>query len=467
MALWDGRFSAGPTQDMVAFGECLDVDMQMWREDLTGSRAHVEVLLDAGLIDQNDRDRIVEGLALVENELAEGTYAPGPELEDVHMAVEARLIHHIGEAIGGKLHTARSRNDQVATDVRLWLRTRLQHLERVLIDLVSALVQRAEDDGQVLMPGFTHLQRGQPILLGHHLLAHAWSFRRDAGRVRDALGRLDACPLGAGALAGTPHPIDRHLSARLLAFSGPVENAMDAVAARDHELEALSACAIAMTHLSRLAEEVVIWSTAEFSFVRVGEGYATGSSIMPQKRNPDAAELIRGKSGRVIGSLMACLTLVKGLPMAYNRDLQEDRSALFDALATTLASTQIASGMVRTLTFDKDRYEGALEGDFLLATELADHLATRGVPFREAHHVVGRLVAHLEASGDDFSACDLPMLRSFHEAFDEGALRALNPRYAAERRVSYGGTSSREIERQIQGLRRWASEQRLSTGESA
>jgi argininosuccinate lyase len=465
VALWDGRFSAGPAQDMVAFGECLDVDMQMWREDLTGSRAHVEVLLDAGLIDTEGRDRILEGLRLVEAELAEGSYVPGPELEDVHMAVEARLIHHIGEAIGGKLHTARSRNDQVATDVRLWLRARLEHLESALVGLVSALSGRAESDGQVLMPGFTHLQRGQPILLGHHLLAHAWSFQRDAGRVRDALRRLDACPLGAGALAGTPHPIDRHLSARLLGFSGPVENAMDAVAARDHELEALSACAIAMTHLSRLSEEVVLWSTAEFSFARVGEGYATGSSIMPQKRNPDAAELIRGKSGRVIGSLMACFTLVKGLPMAYNRDLQEDRAALFDAVATTLASVQIATGMVKTLAFNKDRYEEALEGDFLLATELADHLATRGVPFRQAHHVVGRLVADLEARGENFSAVDLPMLRTFHEAFGEDALEALNPRHAAERRVSYGGTSSSEIARQVQGLQRWASEHNLSTGE--
>ena len=256
MALWDGRFSAGPAQDMVAFGACLDVDMQMWREDLAGSRAHVEVLLDAGLIDQDDRDRILEA---GHGRGARGRLVqPGSGTRRRPQAVESRLIHHIGEAIGGKLHTARSRNDQVATDVRLWLRTRLEHLEGALVGLVEALTHRAEVDGQTLMPGFTHLQRGQPILLGHHLLAHAWSFQRDAGRVQDALRRLDACPLGAGALAGTPLPIDRHLSARLLGFSGPVENAMDAVAARDHELEALSACAIATTHLSRLAEEVVL-----------------------------------------------------------------------------------------------------------------------------------------------------------------------------------------------------------------
>ncbi|MFT4622969.1 MAG: argininosuccinate lyase [Myxococcota bacterium] len=457
MALWDGRFSTGPAADMVAFGACLDVDMRMWREDIAGSKAHVAVLRDAGLIDDAERDALLGGLDTVAEELESGAFVPTAEHEDIHMAVESRLTEIVG-SVGAKLHTARSRNDQVATDVRLWMRTRLHAVHAELLDLVAALVERVETDGAVLMPGFTHLQRGQPILLGHHLLAHAWAITRDVERTEDALGRLDACPLGAGAMAGTPHPIDRAVAARALGFRRPVPNAMDAVAARDHQLEALSVCAIAMSNLSRIAEELVLWSTSEFAFVRMGDAYATGSSIMPQKRNPDAAELVRGKAGRVIGALQALHVTVKGLPLAYNRDLQEDRYALFDGLETTSASARITAGMFRTLTFAQDRYETELSGDFLLATELADFLATRGVPFRDAHHVAGRVVGHLEARGEDFGDLDLPTLQTFHPRFDAEAIAWLDPRAATERRASLGGTAPSQIAAQVADLTAWLAE---------
>jgi argininosuccinate lyase len=454
MALWDGRFSQGPAEDMIRFSECLDVDLRMWRQDIAGSRAHAAMLAEVGVLSEEDVAAILAGLDEVEAELASGAYRPGPEREDIHMAVEARLIERIGP-VGARLHTARSRNDQVATDLRLWMRDALTELQEAQRDLVAALLERVDADGDVLMPGFTHLQRGQPILLGHHLLAHAWMVQRDAERLGDALRRLDRCPLGAGAMAGTPHAIDRHRTAALLGFSAPVDNAMDAVSARDHLCEAAAACAIAMSHLSRQAEELVLWSSQEFAFVRLGDGYATGSSIMPQKRNPDAAELVRGKAGRVFGDLQALLTMVKGLPLAYNRDLQEDRAALFDAIDTTLACARITAGVWRTLSVARDRYEGELQGDFLLATELADHLVRRGVPFREAHHVVGRIVGWCEAQGVDFTALDLDRLRSFHPDFGEDAPEWLDPRGAAERRTSFGGTASAEVRRQVETLRGW------------
>jgi argininosuccinate lyase len=453
MALWDGRFSGGPGADMVAFSECLEVDSRMWREDIEGSKAHARMLSEVGLLTADEFARLDAGLDQVASELESGAYVLRPEHEDIHMAVETRLIALTGP-VGAKLHTARSRNDQVATDVRLWMRSRLTVLAQAQQSLVSALVDRAEADGRTVMPGYTHLQRGQPIFLAHHLLAHAWAVSRDRERVLDALKRLDACPLGAGAMAGTPHPIDRHRTAALLGFSRPVQNAMDAVAARDHQLEAASVCAIAAVHLSRMAEELVLWSTSEFRFVRMGDAYATGSSIMPQKRNPDAAELVRGKSGRVIGAATALLTMYKGLPMAYNRDLQEDRQQLFDAIEQTTACTAITAGMFQTLTFDADRFEEELSGDFLLATEIADYLAARGVPFRDAHHVSGQVVGWCEQQGGDFSILDTPTLQGFHPLLGEEALALLSdPRGAAERRTSFGGTAWFEAQRQMAALR--------------
>ena len=449
MALWDGRFEGGPAEQMQRFSESLGVDLMMFEQDIDGSIAHSTMLAEVGLLTASERDAIHAGLEQVRGELRRGAYRPGIELEDVHMAVESRLTEIT--AAGGKLHTARSRNDQVATDVRLWMKGAMAQLDAALGELVQALCHRVRADGKTLIPGFTHLQRGQPIWLGHHLLAYAWMVHRDRQRLADCLRRVDLSPLGAGAMAGTPHPIDRVRSAELLGFSGVVQNAMDAVASRDHQQELAAVCAIAMTHLSRMAEELVLWSTPEFGLVRMGEGYATGSSIMPQKRNPDAAELVRGKTGRVYGSLNALLTMVKGLPLAYNRDLQEDREALFDAVGTTTACARITAGMWATLTVN-DVYASRLQGDFLLATELADYLAAKGVPFRDAHHVSGSLVKWCEDQGGDFGLVTLEVLQQHHAAFEADAMDWLEPTAAAERRTSLGGTAWVEIERQLELL---------------
>ncbi len=452
MALWSGRFEGGPAAAFQRFSESLGVDLMMFEEDVAGSMAHATMLGEVGLLSETEVKTLIDGLAQVRSELREGTYTPGIELEDVHMAVESRLIDIVGP-VGGKLHTARSRNDQVATDVRLWMLSNLRILDEALAGLIDALCTRIEQDGRTLIPGFTHLQRGQPIWLGHHLLAYCWMLHRDRSRVRDCMTRMDLSPLGAGAMAGTPHPIDRKRSAELMGFAGVVENAMDAVAARDHLQEAASLCAICVTHLSRMAEELVLWSTPEFKIVRMGEAYATGSSIMPQKRNPDAAELVRGKAGRVYGDLQALLTMVKGLPLAYNRDLQEDRHSLFDAMGTTIACVEMMQGMWSTLSVYTERYTEVLKGDFLLATELADYLAAKGVPFRDAHHVSGSLVKWCEDRGGNFSLLTLEVLQEHHSAFEADAFDWLELEAAVERRVSHGGTAWSEVVRQVALLR--------------
>ncbi len=452
MPLWDGRFEGGPDREMQLFSESLGVDLRLFEEDIAGSLAHCTMLGEVGLITEQEARALRGGLLKVREELRRGTFQPDVALEDVHMAVESRLTEIVGD-VGGKLHTARSRNDQVATDVRLWLTPRLAGLDEQLGRLLSVLLDRVEADGRTLMPGFTHLQHGQPIWLGHHLLAYAWMLSRDRERLAGAAARVDRCPLGAGAMAGTPHPIDRERTAELLGFSGPVQNAMDAVAARDHLQEVVSTCAICMTHLSRMAEELVLWSSPSFGLVRIDDAFTTGSSIMPQKRNPDAAELVRGKAGRVYGDLMALLTMVKGLPLAYNRDLQEDKEPLLSAVLTTRACVSIMGSMWKSLAVKRERYADELSHDFLLATELADYLVGKGVPFRDAHHVAGRLVKWCEERDADFSALTLDVLSAHHRAFGEDALDWLDPEAAAERRASLGGTAWAEVERQVELLR--------------
>ena len=448
MALWDGRFAGSPALLMQRYGESMSTDMMMWRQDLAGSRAHARMLCEVGILSDAELDAILGGLDKIAAEFEAG-WVPGIELEDIHMAVETRLHELIG-APAGKLHTARSRNDQVATDVRLWLRDKLDELIDAVGALVEVLVDRAEADGRVLVPGTTHLQRAQPIWLAHQILAHAWALSRDRERLIDCRRRTNRSPLGSAAMAGTPHPIDRRRTAELLGFDGIVENAMDGVSARDHLIEATAACAIASAHLSRMAEELVIWSTPEFNRIRLSDQWSTGSSIMPQKRNPDAPELVRGRTGRAYGGLFALLTLVKSLPMAYNRDLQEDRPALFSALESTLDSVRVMAGCWEALVVTA---KVPLEGDFLLATELADYLASKGVPFREAHHVTGRLVKLCEERGHDLRGLTLDDLQAGHETFSEDVFGWLQPEAAAERRVSLGGTAWSEVTRQVGLLR--------------
>lgn len=443
-ALWGGRFEGSPSQLMQEYGESLTVDLQMWAEDIEGSKAHAQMLSEVGLMTDAERTQIVDGLNQVARLLQDG-WRPGIDQEDIHMAVEGKLHELIGP-VAGKLHTARSRNDQVATDVRLWMRKHLALLKYAVGKLVKVLAVKAQQDGKVLVPGYTHLQRGQPIWFAHQLLAHAWSFSRDWERFQDAEKRVNRSPLGAAAMAGTPHPIDRLRTAELLNFNGVMENAMDAVSARDHMQEMVSHCAILASHLSRLSAELILWSSKEFSRVRLSDDFSTGSSIMPQKRNPDAAELIRGKTARVYGSLHHLMTLTKGLPMAYNRDLQEDRHALFDAVNTTIASVRVMTGCIESMTV----LPGPdLQGDLSLATELADYLAGKGLPFREAHHVVGRIVRWCEENNRGLHEISLAQFQTFHALFDRDIAGWLVPERAAERRVSRGGTAWREVERQV------------------
>jgi argininosuccinate lyase len=433
---------------MQTFSESLSTDLFMWEEDVLGSVAHATMLAEVGLLTEEESSCIISGLEQVSKSLKEG-WRPEDADEDIHMAIERRLTDLIGP-VAGKLHTARSRNDQVSTDVRLWMRARIDLLSSELTQLLEALINCAETQGRVLVPGYTHLQRAQPIWFGHQLMAHAWGFLRDIGRFKDARRRVNLSPLGAAAMAGTPHPINRERTAELLHFDGVMENAMDAVSARDHVMEVTGSCAILAVNLSRLAAELVLWSSTEFSRVRLSDEWSTGSSIMPQKRNPDAPELIRGKTGHVIGNMVALLTLVKGLPMAYNRDLQEDRPALFDAVHTTLACVRVMTGCIKTIHVN----EGVdLEGDFSLATELADYLTTQDVSFRDAHEAVGRLVGRCEERGHNLSGLSLEDLRWAHEAFKAEALDWLHPEHAVERRQSRGGTAWSEIMRQVSLLR--------------
>lgn len=447
-----GRFSVPTDPEMDRFSTSIEIDLEMAQDDIRGSRAHAIMLGEAGLITPTEAESLVGGLDQIARELATGDFSPTAEHEDIHMAVEARLGELLGD-LAGKLHTARSRNDQVATDVRLWLLRELNRLDDSLSDLIRTLLERVRADGRTLMPGYTHLQRGQPILLGHHLLGHAWPLWRDRQRLADARRRVDASPLGACALAGTGLPIDRHRTAEILGFAGLVENALDAVASRDHAQEVAAVCAIAMTHFSRMAAELVLWSSAEFHFVVIDQAYATGSSIMPQKRNPDSAELVRGKAARVYGDLITLLTLAKGLPLAYNRDLQEDRRPLFDAVETTTSSATILAGVWRTLVVDGGRFESELVGDDSLATDLADAMVGIGVPFRQAHERVGALLQTLESEGRRMDTIDMTDLQD-HAIDIPGELFTglLDPEQAVGRKTSRGGTSWTEIERQVQLL---------------
>jgi argininosuccinate lyase len=447
---WAGRFTDVTNPLVDTYTSSLTADRRIALEDVRGSIAHARMLGQRGLIPPGDAEEILSGLLQIREEIEQGRFEFNERLEDVHMNVEARLAQIIGPA-AGRLHTARSRNDQVATDLRLWLKEAVAETIAALHDLQISLVELAAANRRVVMPGYTHLQRAQPVLLAHHLLAYFEMFERDIGRFADCYARTDVMPLGSGALAGVPYQIDREMVARELEFAAISANSIDAVSDRDFVLEYLAAASIAMMHVSRLAEEIVLWSTTEFGFVDLPDAFATGSSIMPQKKNPDVAELARGRTGKVYGALMAVLTTMKGLPLAYNRDLQEDKEPLFTAHDTLNATLSILAEMVGNLRF-KPLSTRRASGGFLLATDIADYLTWKGMPFREAHKLVGQLVAYCEAERKDPSRLSLEEYRRFSDLFDEEILQ-LSVRASLRARDVPGGTAPRRVAQAIRRAR--------------
>ncbi len=442
---WGGRFAGGPSVIMQDINASIGFDRKLWRQDIRGSRAHAAMLCKIGLLSGDDKAAIELGLDQIAAEIEAGRFAFDAALEDIHMNIEARLTDRIGEA-GKRLHTARSRNDQVATDFRLWVRDAIDGLSAQLADVMLALAQRAADHAADPMPGFTHLQTAQPVTLGHHLLAYVEMLDRDRGRLADCRRRLNACPLGSAALAGTSFPIDRHMTAAALGFDRPTANSLDAVSDRDFALEFLSAAAIGAMHLSRLAEEIVIWCSAPYRFVRLSDAFTTGSSIMPQKRNPDAAELVRAKTGRVTGALVALLTVMKGLPLAYAKDMQEDKEPAFDAAEAWALSLAATAGMVRDMTPDTARMREFAGSGFATATDLADWLVrVLRLPFRSAHHVTGRLVAMAEAKGVDLADLSLDEMRSVEAGITADVFSVLTVEASVASRTSYGGTAPANV----------------------
>jgi argininosuccinate lyase len=447
--LWGGGFKEEMNALAFAFSKSLDIDVRLYKEDIRGSLAHVEMLGAQRIIPLADAHKIIGALRSIEKELDAGTFPFDSGQEDIHLAIEQRLHEKIG-AVAGKLHTARSRNDQSATDVRLWLRQTIAAFQTSISELQRALVEKADAHFGAIMPGYTHLQRAQPILLSHHLLAYCDMLERDKSRYADCGDRANYSPLGAAALAGTPHNINRRQTAKTLGFAGIQENSIDAVSDRDALIEFVSACAITQMHLSRLAEEFVIWSSQEFRFIRIGDAFTTGSSIMPQKKNPDMAELVRGKTGRVYGALMNLLTTMKGLPLAYNRDMQEDKFPLFDAADTTADCLKIFTAMIRATTFNLDRLRAAVYHDFSTATELADYLVTKAVPFREAHEITAKVVAYCVDEQKLLADLDLKTLQRFSTAFAKDVYDFLNPEKSPPRKKSEGSTAPREVKKQLQ-----------------
>lgn len=446
--LWGGRFEQSASAWVDEFGASIGFDAQLVLEDLEGSIAHVTMLGEQGILSPEEVGQLTAGLNSLKEKAASGQLTFNVFHEDIHMNLEALLHEEIGP-VAGKMHTARSRNDQVATDMHLYLKRRVTEVIDGITSLQHALHQHATEHVETIMPGYTHLQRAQPISLAHHLLAYFWMLERDKERFTDSLKRIDWSPLGAGALAGTTFPIDRARSAELLGFAKAYPNSLDAVSDRDFILEFLSNASMLMMHLSRFCEELILWASEEYRFITVSDTFSTGSSMMPQKKNPDMAELVRGKSGRVIGNLMGLLTLMKGLPLAYNKDLQEDKEGMFDTVKTLQGSLSIMAGMVEELTFHPDAMQQATEQDFSNATELADYLTTKGMPFREAHEVTGKLVNHCVKERLYLRELPLATFQSYSVLFEEDVYIALAPVTAVKRRNSYGGTGFDAVRHQL------------------
>jgi argininosuccinate lyase len=449
--MWGGLFATGPAEIMEEINASIDFDKALAPQDVAGSLAHVAMLAETGIVEQADAEAIARGLAQVKGEIEAGEFRFSRALEDIHMNVESRLAELIGAA-AGRLHTARSRNDQVATDFKLWVRDTLDALDAQIGELQKALAERALECADMVMPGFTHLQSAQPVTFGHHLMAYVEMCARDRSRFRDARARLNECPLGAAALAGTSFPIDRFATAQALGFDRPTANSLDSVADRDFVLEALAAASICAVHLSRFAEEIVLWTTPQFGFVRLSDAFSTGSSIMPQKRNPDAAELVRGKTGRVTGSLVGLLTVMKGLPLAYSKDMQEDKEGAMDGLRTLSLCLAAMTGMVRDLTPDAARMKAAAGAGYATATDLADWLVrTLKIPFREAHHITGRIVGLASARGVALEALSLAEMQGVEPRITADAFAVLGVENSVRSRTSYGGAAPDNVRAQAEG----------------
>ncbi|WP_127754669.1 argininosuccinate lyase [Devosia sp. 1566] len=439
--MWGGRFASGPDAIMEEINASIGFDQRLFPQDIAGSIAHARMLAATGILTQADADSITAGLTEVLGEIENGTFTFSRSLEDIHMNVESRLREKIGDA-AGRLHTARSRNDQVATDFRLYVRDTIDTLLVQIRGLQLALVTKAEDEAETIMPGFTHLQNAQPVTFGHHLLAYVEMLGRDAGRLQDARKRLNENPLGSAALAGTPYPIDRDMTAQALGFDRPTANSLDAVSDRDFILETLAAAAICAMHLSRFAEELVIWSSAQFGFIKLSDKWTTGSSIMPQKRNPDAAELVRAKVGRIIGALSSLLVVMKGLPLAYSKDMQEDKEVAFDALDALSLSLAAMTGMVGDLTANRERMHASASAGFSTATDVADWLVRQAnIPFRDAHHITGQIVALAEAKGCGLEGLTIEDFKSVDERLDSRIHKVVTVEASVAARSSYGGTA--------------------------
>jgi argininosuccinate lyase len=450
--LWGGRFSSGTAPSVEAFTASIDVDARLYRHDIRGSIAHAKMLGRQRIIPAADARRIVRGLQAVEREIDSGQFAFSQADEDIHMNIERRLTELIGAA-GGKLHTARSRNDQVALDMRLYLRDEVSNVIAALKELQRQLALAAKANLDVIMPGYTHLQRAQPVLLAHHLLAYVDMLERDRERFADCSGRMNVLPLGSGALAGTTFPIDRAYVARLLGFARVSKNSIDAVSDRDFLLEFLAAASILFVHLSRLAEELVLWSSQEFGFIELPDGYCTGSSMMPQKKNPDVPELIRGKTGRVFGHLHALLTIMKGLPLAYNRDLQEDKIPLFDTVDTVEASLKIMGEVIGGMKVRRERMLAAVKDGYMNATDLADYLVERGLAFRAAHEIAGKVVQYGVARGKRIEELSLVELQRFSNKFGKNVYRYISAEAVVGRRRALGGTAKQNVARRLKELK--------------
>ena len=452
--MWGGRFAEGPDAIMQAINASIGFDKRLYAQDIAGSRAHAAMLAATGILTDSDAKAIGEGLLTVLSEIESGQFQFRVELEDIHLNVESRLTELVGEA-GKRLHTGRSRNDQVAVDFRLWVRDQCDAAIAGLTALMQAFVAQAEAGADWVMPGFTHLQTAQPVTWGHHMLAYVEMFARDRSRFQDARARMNECPLGAAALAGTGFPIDRMMTAKALGFDRPTANSLDSVSDRDFALEFLAASSICAMHLSRFAEELVIWSSAQFRFVRLSDKWTTGSSIMPQKKNPDAAELLRAKLGRVLGATVALFTIMKGLPLTYSKDMQEDKEQVFDAADTLMLGLAAMSGMVADMTANREVLQAAAASGFSTATDLADWLVREaGLPFREAHHVTGALVAMAEKKGCDLPELSMTEMQTVHPAINQSVYSVLGVENSVRSRMSYGGTAPDQVRAQVA---RWKS----------